>query len=118
GPPGAFAGGVGAEVAIDSTITAVDSVIKEFEPYGVLEPLGDPTNPGKWCDAVGGMVIDGVTGRCAGKVDQRSFNKMEDDEAEKVDKILEDACAEEAKVSFKLNGSVLEVYHKEKLVAI
>ncbi|KAA0202606.1 hypothetical protein HAZT_HAZT002058 [Hyalella azteca] len=54
GPPGAFAGGVGAGVAIDSTITAVDSVIKkEFEPYGVLEPLGDPTNPGKWCDAVG-----------------------------------------------------------------
>lgn len=72
GPPGAVAGGISAGVAIDSTITGVDSAVhSEFRPYGILEPLNNPRDPGKWCDAAGGVVLDGIAGRCAGKVVQK-----------------------------------------------
>ncbi|KAA0185815.1 hypothetical protein HAZT_HAZT009154 [Hyalella azteca] len=61
GPVGAVAGGIGAGAFMDSTITAVDTGMhSKFLPYGILEPLSDPKNPGKWCDAVGGVMIDGM----------------------------------------------------------
>ncbi|XP_018026830.1 uncharacterized protein LOC108682211 [Hyalella azteca] len=69
GPVGAVAGGIGAGAFMDSTITAVDTGMhSKFLPYGILEPLSDPKNPGKWCDAVGGVMIDGATGHFAGKI--------------------------------------------------
>ncbi|KAF2356990.1 hypothetical protein FHG87_012252 [Trinorchestia longiramus] len=72
GPVGAVAGGVGGGVAMDSTITATDSAInKTFKPYGLFEPLSDPKNAGKWCDAAGGVVFDGLIGKSTGKVVQQ-----------------------------------------------
>ncbi|KAF2355902.1 hypothetical protein FHG87_013345, partial [Trinorchestia longiramus] len=71
GPPGAIGLGIAAGAAMDATITGTDSAInKKFKPYGVLEPFADPKNPGKWCDAVGGIALDGVTGHFAGKITQ------------------------------------------------
>ena len=67
GPVGAVAGGVTGGVAMDGIITGADSAKhKEFRPYGDFELVKDPKNPGKWCDVVGGKVIDGVVGSSAG----------------------------------------------------
>ena len=69
GPVGACAVAAASGAAYDSTVTAVDSAIhKEFKPYGVLQPLKQPKNAGLWCDAVGGVVIDGMVGRGVGKL--------------------------------------------------
>ena len=72
GPVGATAASVAAGAAFDSTVTAVDSIrYDKFEPYGILEPFADPTNAGKWCDAIGGVALDGVTGYTTAKIIQK-----------------------------------------------
>ena len=67
GPVGACAVGAAAGAAVDITITGVDSAIKkEFQPFGLLQPLEAPTDAGKWADAVGGVALDALVGRAAG----------------------------------------------------
>lgn len=76
GPVGAVALGIGSGAAMDATITAVDSKLSgKPQPYGFLEPLADPKNAGKWCDAVAGVVFDGVAARVTGKMVQRIQTK-------------------------------------------
>lgn len=72
GPPGAIALGIGGGAAMDATITAIDTQIKgKLQPYGFVEPLADPKNAGKWCDAVAAMVFDGFTGHATGTLVKR-----------------------------------------------
>lgn len=67
GPVGAVVLGIGGGAAMDATITAVDTQIKgKLQPYGFVEPFADPKNAGKWCDAVGGIIFDGLTGHATG----------------------------------------------------
>lgn len=72
GPIGATAAAIAVGTAYDSTVTVVDSVRQDtFKPFGILEPFAEPKNAGLWCDAVGGMVMDGATGYAAGRVVQK-----------------------------------------------
>ena len=67
GPVGAVAGGVAGGVTMDGIITGADSARHmEFRPHGDFTLINDPKNPGKWCDVIGGKVIDGVVGSSAG----------------------------------------------------
>ncbi|CAL4116047.1 unnamed protein product, partial [Meganyctiphanes norvegica] len=69
GPIGAAGLGVAAGVAMDGvTTTAEYAVSGEFKPEGFLVPISDPTDPGVWVDAVGGIALDGVTGFAAGGI--------------------------------------------------
>lgn len=69
GPVGAVGLGIGGGAAMDATITVVDTQIKgELQPYGFMEPLADPKDAGKWCDAVAGIVFDGLLGHATGTI--------------------------------------------------
>lgn len=73
GPIVAVSLGIGAGAAMDATITGIDTAVhwkekEEVRPFGLSVPVCDPTNPGKWFDAIAGMVGDGVAAHGAGSL--------------------------------------------------
>ncbi|XP_068241205.1 uncharacterized protein [Palaemon carinicauda] len=73
GPLGATLGGMAAGTAMDSIITLSEfGVSRRYKPEGILKPLSDPRNPGKWVDAVAGVIVDGILGKGAGALAAKS----------------------------------------------
>lgn len=67
GPVGAAFGGIAAGTAMDSFITISEyGVSRKYKPEGILRPLSDPKDPGKWVDGAMGMAMDGFIGKGAG----------------------------------------------------
>ncbi|XP_066975328.1 uncharacterized protein [Macrobrachium rosenbergii] len=106
GPVGATLGGMAAGSAMDSIITLSEfGVSRRFKPEGILKPLSDPKNPGKWVDAVAGVIVDGILGKGAGALVAKSniqpsaLHMAVSEEKKKIIKSLVQLAAETLAVS-------------------
>ncbi|CAL4110425.1 unnamed protein product, partial [Meganyctiphanes norvegica] len=64
GPGGAIVGGIIGGTAADTVTTSIQyKATGKYRPEGILQPLSDPKNPGKWVDGVTGVLLDGISGK-------------------------------------------------------